>query len=184
MNSVFNLRLSPTWLALALAGLPACGSDSSNDDTDEVDAAVAEETPDGEGCEHLAEGPAVSVTAAVDVASAGAAAVKDDHHRYDVAFVDLPGGQKGGTVTFAADEATEFHFFFSAAVSYTLTDGAGASVTRESTAAASEACDIIKQWDVYDLEVGTHTLTFAPGDLASVQIVIEPAGAAHEHEHE
>nr|HNH96193.1 hypothetical protein [Microthrixaceae bacterium] len=51
--------------SLALAGLPACGSDSSNDDTDEVDAAVAEETPDGEGCEHLAEGPAVSVTAAV-----------------------------------------------------------------------------------------------------------------------
>lgn len=181
--------LSGTSLALGLFGLfalalPACGGDDDTSNDPTPDAAVEAETPDGEGCEHQAEGPAVAVTAAVDAAAADAAAIDDDHNRYDVAFVDLPAGQKGGSVTFAADADGEFHFFFDAAVAYEVFDAAGAPVTRESTVASTEKCDVIHQWDVYDLAVGTYTLSFAPTDAAGVKIVVENAGAAHDHTHE
>lgn len=183
MNDLSRLSLIFGLAALGFV-LPACGDDADDTADTAADAAVEAETVDGEGCEHQAEGPAVAVTAAVDAAGADAAAIDDDHHRYDVAFVDLAAGQKGGSVTFAADADGEFHFFFDTAVTYEVLDASGAPVARESTVASTEKCDVVHQWDVYDLSVGTYTLTFAPSDAAGVKIVVENAGAAHDHTHE
>lgn len=183
MNTLSRISLSFGLTALGFA-LPACGDDGDDTSDTAADAAVEAETPDGEGCEHQAEGPASTVTAAADAADADAAALDDDHRRYDVTFVDLAAGQKGGSVTFAADADGEFHFFFDAAVAYEVFDAAGAPVARESTVPSTEKCDLIHQWDVYDLAVGTYTLTFAPTDTAGVKVVVENAGAAHDHAHE
>jgi len=144
-------------------------------------ADAAAETPDLEGCEHMAEGPSAAVAASADAATAGA--IADDHTRYDVTFVDLDGGQKGGAVTFAADEMGDFHFFFDTAVPYQVTDAAGTVVEIEESSPGTDACTDIKQWDVVELDVGTYTLTFGPTDAAGVKIVVEHGGAAHDHEH-
>jgi hypothetical protein len=176
------LRISP--IALMSLALVAC--DDGEDGTHEhgaggTTADAAAELPDTEGCEHMVEGPSAAVTAGADAASAGA--IADDHTRYDVTFVDLAGGQKGGAVTFAADETGDFHFFFDAAVPYQVADAAGTVVEIEESSPGTEACTEIKQWDIVELAVGTYTLTFGPTDATGVKIVVEHGGEAHDHEH-
>jgi hypothetical protein len=170
----------------ALMGLPlallACGEADDDDHAHGTGGATADaaaETPDTEGCEHMAEGPSAAVTAGADRAAAGA--IADDHMRYDVTFVDRPDGRKGGLVTFAADETGDFHFFFDAAVPYQVADAAGTAVEVEESSPGTDTCSDIKQWDVVELEVGTYTLTFGPTDAAGVKIVVEHGGEAHVH---
>jgi hypothetical protein len=129
---------------------------------------------DAEGCEHLQQGPGVSLTASAS--ASGAPAVSNDHKRYDLT---LPSGS--GSVSFAAGEATDFVFFLSADVPLKVSSSAGAQVDFESSAKSSEQCSDIKGRHVAPLQVGTYTLTFGPSSLDKVSLVIEEAGG-HGHE--
>ena len=131
---------------------------------------------DIEGCEHLQEGPAASVTATA--AASGAPAVSNDHKRYDIS---LPAGSGGnvGSVSFAAAEASDYVFFLGSNVALKVTSASGETVTFEESATRSAACTAIKGRYVAPLQVGTYTLTFGPTSESSASLVIEET--AHEH---
>ena len=159
-----SFKPTPFILAVALA-FSACGSE---DDPPSIDA---------EGCEHLQEGPAVPVTATA--AATGAPAISNDHQRYDVTLTDVAGG-KGGAVSFAAAEATDYVFFLSAGVPVRFRSAAGAEVAPESSVASSSECAEIKARIVVPLTVGTYTLELGPTPETLVGIVVEEAEHAEE----
>lgn len=138
-----------------------------------------EESVDVEGCEHLQEGPASSVTATA--ATTGAPAVNSDHKRYDVSLVDVTGG-KGGSVSFAAAEEGDYVIFTSADVPVAVKDANGAAVAIEASVKSSAECTEIKGRHTVPMKVGTHTLTFGPTTQSSVSIVIEPEAHGDDHE--
>lgn len=131
---------------------------------------------DVEGCEHLEEGPAVSVTASADGGTAPA--IRSDHKRYDVQLVDVAGG-KGGRVTFAPSAAGDYVFFLDADVAAKFLDSAGAEVAVERSEKSTPTCVAVKGRHQLALGVGTYRLSLGPGSVESVGIVVEPA--AHEH---
>ncbi|QRK07726.1 hypothetical protein JQX13_48390 [Archangium violaceum] len=135
---------------------------------------------DVEGCEHLAEGPAVAVTASAST-SGTLPSVGNDHKRYDITLPAGTGGNYTGSVSFAAAEATDYVFFLGADVSLTVTSSSGQAVAFEESAKSSEQCGDIKGRYVAPLEVGTYTLTFGPASQSSVSLVIEES--EHDHEH-
>lgn len=137
----------------------------------------AEPSLDEEGCEHLAEGPATAVTA---VAEGEGPLVRDDHRRYDVGLVAVAGGS-GGTVRFAADEASDFLIFLGSNVPLVITDSTGAEVEVEETVTGSDTCTEVAVRHLVPLSVGTYRLTFGPSTASSVSVVLEPH--AHEHAH-
>lgn len=129
--------------------------------------------PDVEACEHLREGPAAALTAA----TMNPPPVSNDHKRYAIALVEVTGG-KGGSVTFAAAEETDFIFVLNKAVPVAFKDGSGAAVTPESTETSSTRCAEIKAKHTVPLKVGTYTLDLGPTTEIEVGVVIEEA--AHE----
>jgi len=139
-----------------------------------------EESADTEGCAHLQNGPAATVTATAT--ASGAPAVSNDHKRYDITLVDVS-GQKGGSVTFAASEATDYVFFLNADVAFSVANSSGQPVAIEESATSSSECGDIKGRHVVPLSVGTYTLTFGPTSATSVSVVIEEAAHEHDHEH-
>ena len=148
-------------LAAALAlSLTACSDD-------EEGAASA----DVEACEHLQDGPSTAVTATA--AATGAPAVGNDHRRYDVTLADVTGG-KGGAVSFAVSEATDYVLFLDTAVPVAVTQGS-AAVLAEETATSSPECGEVKARQVFALGVGTYTLTFGPTAATRVGLVLEEA---------
>lgn len=136
-----------------------------------------EENADAEGCEHLQEGPAAPVTATA--ATTGAPAVSNDHRRYDITLTDVTGG-KGGSVSFAAAEATDYILFTSADVPVAVKDSGGMTVAPEASVKSSSECTEIKGRHTIPLSVGTYTLTFGPTTSTSVSLVIEESGHTHE----
>lgn len=140
-------------------------------------ACGGEENADVEACEHLQEGPASSVTASAS--GTGAPTVSNDHRRYDIALVDVTGG-KGGSVSFAAAEATDYILFTSADVPVVVKDSNGQTVAFEATTKSSSECTEVKGRHTVPLTVGTYTLTFGPTTATSVSLVIEEAGGDHE----
>jgi hypothetical protein len=159
--------LSALLLSCALLA-SACGGDTEE-----------EGNVDEEGCEHLQEGPAVTVTAA---SSGAGPAVSNNHTRYDIALVDVAGG-KGGSVSFAVSEATDYVLFTSAPVPVKVTNASGVEEPFEESTNSSSLCTDIQGRHVVPLTVGTHTLTFGPATLSSVSLVIEESGA-HDHDHD
>lgn len=143
-----------------------------------VGCAGSSEEADGEGCEHLQEGPAVPVSASSG--ASGAPAVSNDHKRYDVTLPSGTGGRTG-SVSFASSEATDYVFFLSADVALKIASASGEAVALESSATSSSACTAIKGRHVAPLQVGTYTLTFGPSTQEQVSLVIEESGAGHEH---
>jgi hypothetical protein len=127
---------------------------------------------DAEGCEHLREGPAVTVaaTATADAAPSIAA----DHQRYDVTLVAVTGGM-GGFVRYAPGEAADYLFFLSAGVPVEFLDATSAPVAPEESASSSTACAEIKGRHLVPLEVGTSALRLGPTSQTSVSIVVEEA---------
>jgi hypothetical protein len=136
-----------------------------------------DENPDVEGCEHLKEGPASSITASAT--ANGAPAVKNDHRRYDITLVDVTGG-KGGSVSFAAAEESDYIIFTSADVPVSIQDANGQAVAIEASAKSSTECVEIKGRHTVPMKVGTHTITFGPTTLTSVSVVIEEAAHGHD----
>lgn len=137
-----------------------------------------EESADTEGCEHLQEGPATAINASAS--GTGAPAVSNDHRRYDITLTDVTGG-KGGSVSFAASEGTDYILFTSADVPVTVQNASGQAVTPEESVKSSSECTEIKGRHTFPLSVGTYTLTFGPTTATSVSLVVEEAGSDHEH---
>jgi len=133
---------------------------------------------DVEGCEHLKEGPAASVSASAS--TSGAPAVSNDHKRYDIT---LPAGSGGniGSVSFAAAEATDYVLFLGADVPVKVTSSSGQEVAFEMSAKTSAECAEVKGRHVVPLQVGTYTLTFGPTTQSSVSLVIEETAHGDEH---
>lgn len=151
-----------------LLAVTACGDEATDGgQTPDLDAA------DGEGCEHLQEGPGVAITATAT--ASGAPSVDEDHRRYDTALVDVTGG-KGGVVDFGASAAGLHVIFLSADVPLFINDATGAPVAIEDSATSSTACADIKGKHVVDLGVGTYHLILGPTTETEVSIVVEPLG--------
>ncbi len=160
-----------TLLIIILLFATACGDD--NKTTTEV-----VETPEGEACEHLAEGPFKAVTAAAaSIDAVENAAV--EHTRVNVALTDYEGA-KGGFVEFEADATGDFLMFLSADVPLTVFDSSGNEVVIESTTLGSDLCTDIAATHTVELEVGTYVLAFGPTNVTEVGLVHELSGAAHD----
>ena len=134
---------------------------------------------DVEGCEHLQEGPAASVSATAS--ASGAPAVSNDHKRYDISLPAVSGGNNVGSVSFAAAEASDYVFFLGSNVTLKVTNASGETVTFEESATSSTECTNVKGRYVAPLQVGTYTLTFGPTSESSVSLVIEETAHADEH---
>jgi hypothetical protein len=132
--------------------------------------APAEPSPDEELCEHMAEGPAIAVTAGADLD--GAPDVSDEHTRYDVAVDDE------GVVAYASAEATELLVALGEDVDVTFLQGDVELAIEESR--GSDACEEVGRVHLIDVEVGTVEIRLGPTDATEVSIVIEHA--AHEDE--
>ncbi len=157
--------------------VPDAGTDGGGPPPDAgSDAGTPGDELDEEGCEHLADGPAVSVTATAT--ASGAPAIDADHQRYDIQLTPITGG-KGGYVTFAADDEADFVFFLGANVPVTFRDAQDQEVEPEASATSSTTCTEIKGRYVVPLEVGMYTLSFGPTTEDQVSVVVEEAG--HEH---
>lgn len=154
---------------LSLAALLALSLTACSDDP--------EATADVEACEHLEGNTGTAVTASTS--AAGAPAVGNDHKRYDIDLVDVAGG-KGGAVSFAVAEATDYILFLDAAVPVAVTGAGGTPVAHEEAATSSAECAAVKGRHVYPLAVGTYTLTFGPATATRVGLVIEEAAHADE----
>lgn len=134
-----------------------------------------EPSPDAEACEHLKEGPATPVTAA----ATNGPAVSNDHRRYDVTLAET-GGQRGGQVTFAATEQSDYVFFLGKDIPVTFANASGGAVEVESVEKSSTECTEIKAKHTVPLDVGTYTLTFGPTTETTVGVVIEETAHANE----
>lgn len=169
--------MAPLTLLFALA---ACDEHTHGDDHDhdhgDGGGHAEAESAEAEACEHLAEGPAVSVTPAAPGAP-GAPAVSDDHKRYDLALAATEGGASG-VVEFASEAAGEHSFFFNAEVGLQITGPDGVVLAADHTHTSSTLCTDIKLWAVYDLDVGTYALQLTSPAPATVALVIE-AGHGH-----
>lgn len=153
-------------IALTLSVAAACGPAEENNHEGEV-------TPEEDACEHMEEGPAVDATAVA--AGEDAESISDSHTRYDLT---VPGDPASGVIEFALAEEGEAHFFFDSDVDLTVTDAEGTEVAAEATLASVDACDAVVEGFVYDLGVGTYTLTI--DGQASPGMVYVPAEHAHE----
>lgn len=153
-------------LVLSLSLLAGCGG-----------TAAPEE--DVEACEHIKEGPGVSVTAAKD-ASATLPTVNEPHKRYDVSLVaESTGGARSGLVSYASTAEGDYALYLSADVPVEVTDSAGAAVAFESTTGSISSCTEVKSKRVVELGVGTYTFRFGPTSQFSVSLVVESAAHAH-----
>lgn len=130
-----------------------------------------------EACEHLADGPARSLTA---VSEGEGPALSDDHTRYDVTLTAITGGN-GGQVHLAADAAAEYGFYLSAEVPLAITDADGNPVTLEQKPLPEDACSELALWVAADLTVGTWVLRFGPTAQGSVSVVVEAEEEGHSH---
>lgn len=156
-------------IAAAMATLlvcPACGGEDHHHDD-----------PVAEACEHMQDGPAMSVTAIADMAG-DAPDVGEHHIRWDIALVDRGGGAAdlGGYVDLVVDEASESLLFLGADVAIALWDATGTEVAAEASNADITACAEVAVSHTFDLEVGTYLLEIGPTSETEVQLVVEQAG--------
>jgi len=153
-------------LVLSLSLLAGCGG-----------TAAPEE--DVEACEHLKEGPGVSVTAAKD-ASTALPTVNEPHKRHDISLVvESNGGARGGLVSYASTAEGDYALYLSVDVPVEVTDSAGNAVAFESTTGSVSSCSEVKSKRVLELGVGTYTFRFGPTPQPSVAPVVESAEHAH-----
>jgi len=158
-------KLSMLTLILSLAFM-GCG-DSGHDDH-------AHGSVEEEACQHMANGPASSVTAGADAMSAAdTSADAWTHKRVDVGLMAATEGFEG-FVTFEATEAGDYLFFVDGEASVTI---AGASP--ESSAAVSN-CSEVAQVHTFELEVGEHVVQVTSA-VETVRLVVEHDGGHSDH---
>ena len=128
-----------------------------------------EETIDSDACEHIQEGPASSITASAS--ETGAPPVSNDHRRYDISLIDRAEG-KGGSVSFAVAEANDYTLFLNGEVPVNLKDANGQRLEVVASGTGSSECSEIKRRHLFELAVGTYSITFGPTPAGSVSLVI------------
>lgn len=168
-----HARWLAAWLLALSVGVAGCG------DEEEAAPEGEEHGLEEEGCEHMKEGPSMSVTASAQ--AEGAPVGAGEHTRFDIALVDVEGG-KGGYVTIEADEDGEFVLFLSADVPVTISDGGGAEVAVEGSEPVA-LCTEVAVAHTFDLEVGAYTLFVGPTEASELRLVLEAAGAHEEGAH-
>jgi hypothetical protein len=181
MTRRFSLVLSVTFLFAA--GPVGCsqgdgtGADSGGDTAGEV----ADLGQFEGGCEHMAAGPAQSVTAAA-FGSAGAPGIAAPHTRYDVDLAAVEGGV-GGDVSYPAAEATDYVIALSRDIPFQVLDASGVVVAIEESLRTGLPCEGVAVFHVVELDVGTYVLRFGPTATGGVSVVVEEA-SGHMHDHE
>jgi len=132
---------------------------------------------DVEGCEHLEEGPAVSVVATAEDETAPV--IAPDHKRYDITFLDGVAGKVGKAKIEVV--AGDYVFFMNADTPLALKALAtGAVAVPRAAVKSSKSCSAIRaRYTVGFASVGTYLLDFGPTTLSSVGMVIEHS--AHDH---
>jgi hypothetical protein len=149
----------------SLTLLAACGSDDDGGDDH------AGEDVDAEGCEHLTEGPYVSIAAATDNATT-APPVASDHKAYSIG---LPSGAPG-YATLAVAAAGDVVFFVDQDVPFKVYSSSGVEEPLEDSATSVDACVEVKGRHVAELTVGTHVLEIGPATGVSLVNLVVEAG--------
>lgn len=155
------------------------GAAAHADEEETAGEAAHEEAPSpvAHACKHLADGPAVPISAAADLSSTQA--VTGTHVRLDVT---LPAADVSYFAYTAAAEG-EYLFYADSPVTLTLhhADGTESAAERSLDAAALAECPGFVMAFVFDLAAGDNILSVsdATGELA--RFVVEAVGAAHEH---
>lgn len=163
-------------LAALLLSLAGCGDDHEHEQHGE------EHDPAAEICEHMEEGPSVSVTAAapdVEIDIDDVPAVAGDHRRHDI---NLAGDAAPfeGLVRFEVPEAGGYLLGFDAVLErLAVTRGAGEPDVLASGGAIQACSQAVPALYDADLEVGTYLLRITAAQ-PTVRLVIEEE--AHEHE--
>lgn len=135
---------------------------------------------DVEACEHMSEGPATLVTAALNAADAPD--VSAEHQRYEIAL--LPESEHfTGKIRYTSNEEAHYVWFFDQDTTLEVRDAQNTLVTIESQASASVACGGIKARYVIPLDVGLYTLQLGPTTASTVSLVVEAEGG-HDDEHD
>ena len=125
---------------------------------------------DGEGCEHLAKGPAAAITA-VALVGTTAPAIASDHKRYDVTVAET-----GGWVKFESAAATEWVFYVAPDATLSVTDAGSKDVPLASSAKTTPACADVKGRYSAKLGVGVHYVKITPAKgQTKVGVVVEDA---------
>lgn len=154
-------------LAISLFAF-GCGDEHDHADNNHSHEHGEEFNPEEEGCEHMADGPFADAAAGESIAV--------EHTRVNVALTATATMEFKATVNFEAEETTEYLFFLSDDVSFTVTDANGTAVPLEASAASTICPDDIATVLTYDLEVGTYEITLSSPDVETVGIVHEEAG--------
>lgn len=132
-----------------------------------------------EVCEHMADGPNVTVEATLESSDSAPLANKA-HHRIDLTLPESMDGSYLGVVRFEADEAGEYLFFLSQADEFRVHTTDGRAIDLEASESVDACAEVAIQHTV-DLDVGTYYLTVVAAQ-ADVGLVHEHAGGDHDHE--
>jgi hypothetical protein len=170
--SIPRILSAAALLASMAAALQLAACDSHSQDHG------SEEDYKADACEHMAEGPAESVTALAS-RDDSLPDVSEAHTRHDIALPDVAGSREG-YVAFEADEANDFHFALNSDATLEITDADGAVVQPEGEADSGSGCSEVKVLHTYELEAGRYVLHFASGFETSVSMVAVEGG---EHAH-
>ena len=163
--------------AVLMFFLASCGGETEeNPDLDVVDE-LHEHSVDEGGCEHMKEGPVITVSARAEAQDLQD--VARPHTRSDIALVAVNDGN-GGYVSFAADENGDYIFFLSNIIPFKVNDGSGLEIHIEETQEGIEHCSEVALKHTVHLKVGTYSLFFGPSELGIVSFVFEKSN--HEHE--
>jgi len=130
-------------------------------------------------CKHLADGPAVPITAVTEISST--MAVTGTHLRLDVT---VPTAEPSYFV-YTAAAAGDYLFYADRPVTLTLQDADGAhpAETIMDTAALTDCPGLVTAFG-FDLAAGDNTLVLTDATGETVHFVVEAVAGAHDHEHE
>jgi len=155
MQTTTNLTVALVHLCFAGALLSGCATDT------DLETAF---------CASLGESPASEVTAAQDASGASSVVLEDQNAQ--VTLIDV-GGDLGGVIKYAADEAGHFAFGLDADIPFAVTDSAGVAVPIVTSVRGSSTCTELAVRHTVLLDPNTYTLTFGPTDTTTVRIVAE-----------
>ncbi|MSQ84406.1 MAG: hypothetical protein EXR77_16250 [Myxococcales bacterium] len=130
------------------------------------------ETPEGEMCEHLAEGPAQIVAASSADTAAALPEVSKSHTRFDV---DLPKDASGtytGYVRFAAPAKGAYLLGMNAKVPVEVALAASGTAVAPAVA-VKPACAVALYQAELALELGTYRVKLGPAHSAKVGLLFE-----------
>lgn len=168
---------------LVLAGCQLLPGSAGTPTPAPSETASSEPIPEAdlEACEHMNNGPAVTVTASLDAKAAPD--VSAGHKRYDIALIQ-ENGQYAGKVLYNSNEEANYVFFFDQDVKLEVRDDQDAVVEFEATASFSTACGKVKARYELPLGVGFYTLHLGPTAASTVSLVVEEsAHEDHDHAH-